>query len=77
MTDKTDFHALLALAINFDHECVLELACHSNSGFSLAGEEITEPDLMLVARNSDALTGQLKWIIKRTTEMLAHVERTA
>lgn len=76
MTDKTDFHALVALAINFDDACNLELACHPYEGFSLGGEPITEPDLLHVARNSNVLTDQLRHIICRTTEMLEHVERT-
>lgn len=75
MTDKTDFHALLALALDPD-EGALELACNPYQGFSLCGEPITMPDLLLVARNSRTLTDQLHKIQRIAQEMLEHVERS-
>lgn len=74
MFDKTDLHALLAMALNPDAE--LELTCHARSGFTLGGEPITMPDLLLVAENSQTLTDQLHRIINRTAEMIEHIERS-
>ena len=74
MTDKTDLHAILALALDPDVG-ELELAC-TYHGFTLGGEPITMPDLLLVARNSRTLTDQLHRIQCVAQEMLEHVERS-
>ena len=73
-TDMTDFHAILALALNPDNGD-LELACQPYNGFSLGGEAITEPDLLILAGYSEQAAGQLRGIHKRTTEMLEHLDR--
>ncbi len=73
MNDKTDFHAIVARALDFDHECALELACRPYSGFTLGGMAITEPDLLHVAQHH-VLTDQLNHILNHVTEMLEHIE---
>lgn len=71
MTDKTNFHAILATAL--DPEGDPELGCRPYSGFSLCGEPITAPDLLLIARDNSVLRSQLRTMHEATANMLENL----
>ena len=68
----TDYQILLAMALDSPEGHKPELAVHYY-GCSLDGEPITASDLLLVARNSDALCYQLRMIHDETENMLVNV----
>lgn len=73
MNDSTNFHSILASAIDHDDSAIC-LSSHPYEGFRLYGVPITPSDLLWTARASTSLRDQLRQVRDEAAAALADVE---